>query len=117
MRCAGWHRPGAVIRTPKLNVRNTTGLRLEIDTQWVDASGYRVVRIHVATANGAPSPVERQLSVQLSPANYAMNEGDYSASRTVTLPQGASTVTEQMFHPPEPALLRNHQPRYARRAT
>ena len=97
--CSAQAGTGDVIRTPPPSVRNTTGIALEVDTQWVDASGYRVVRIHVATAGGGPSPSDRNLLVELLPSNNNMKEGTFIASRSVTLPQGASSVTERIFVP------------------
>ena len=90
---------GMVVRTPPPNIRNTTGIELEIDTQWVDASGYRVVRVHVSTATGAASPTDREVTVELSPSNYGMDEGDFTARQTIVLPAGVATVSEQMLVP------------------
>ena len=90
---------GAVIQTPKVGVRNSTGLTLIIDTQWVDASGYRDVRVHVSTATGVPSAAERDVQIELMPNNYSMREGKFIVSQHVTLPQGATSVTAHIQVP------------------
>ena len=90
---------GDVIRTPPSNVRNTTGLNLAIDTQWVDASGYRSVRVHVATATGTPSTADRELLIELAPSSYGASEGKFIARQFVTLPQGSVSATAEVLVP------------------
>ena len=87
-----------MIHTPPRTVRNLTGLNLAIDLQWVDASGYRDVRIHVSTANGAPSPGDRELLIELAPTGSG-NEEKFTVEQYVTLAQGDISTTSHMLVP------------------
>ncbi len=60
---------GQVMRLPRPGP-NASGLVLRVDPQWVEASGYRNVRIHLSTATGAATPRDRNLRIELSP-NYS----------------------------------------------
>jgi hypothetical protein len=98
MNTAAFAGSGEVITTPPPMKPNKSGLRLTVDTQWVDASGYRDVRLHLATATGAPSPDDRRLEIELSPNAYG-NAGDFVTRQTIELPQGNTQSTTHMFVP------------------
>ncbi|MCA9269048.1 MAG: hypothetical protein KDA41_11285, partial [Planctomycetales bacterium] len=95
---------GEVVRLPA-NVRapNRTGLLVTIDTTWVDASGYRNVRIHLATSNTLPSPGDRQLRVEISPSTWGNRDHGQTTRGWATLDQGAvSSVTHLLVPQSKP---------------
>jgi len=78
---------GAVVTLPLPKSKTPTRLRLDIDTRWVDGTGYRPVRVRVSPLLPGPSPADRKLQVTLSPRGwYAAASG--SCTATVELPQG-----------------------------
>ena len=94
-----WAGSGQVISTPPPGVINISGLRLDVDTQWVDGSGYRDLRIHLATATGAPSTIDRELRIEIAANSYRNSENKRITWQHVTLPQGDATVTAHLLVP------------------
>jgi len=58
---------GGVIPLPIGNARPKNALRLSIDTRWVDANGYRPVRIEAINWPPGPTTADRTIRVELSP--------------------------------------------------
>jgi hypothetical protein len=64
---------GGVHRLP-LDPRDAVhGVRLELDTRWVNGNGYRPVRVRVTTEPAVPSPRERRFQVTLEPMVPGIN--------------------------------------------
>ncbi|MBA2113907.1 hypothetical protein [Bremerella alba] len=73
--CCGTLRPvqaetGETIHLPAGRDKPVSGLYLEIDTRWIDGSGYRPIGVTIATANGLPAPADRRLEITLRPQYY-----------------------------------------------
>lgn len=90
---------GQVIEFPRAGVRNRCGLRLSVDTQWVDASGYRDVRIALSTVRNMPSPRDRQLRIEISPNSYGPGNREIITRGFIELPQGSTSVTSHLLVP------------------
>ena len=91
---------GTTMILPVAGKKVKTGLRLTIDTHWVDGTGYRPVKIGVSPLGGGPAPADRRVLVQLKPqSNYW---GTYAprVSTWVDLSQG-STLGEQIVAIPQ----------------
>jgi hypothetical protein len=71
---------------------NTTGLVLTLDTTWIDARGYRPVRITVAPT--APTPADRSLRVSFRPSNQSV-----AVTGDIDLPAGFTSVTTTLSVP------------------
>jgi hypothetical protein len=71
---------------------NTTGLVLTLDTTWIDARGYRPVRITVAPT--VPTTADRSLRVSIRPANQSV-----AVTGDIDLPAGFTSVTTTLSVP------------------
>ncbi|WP_144974047.1 hypothetical protein [Bremerella volcania] len=78
-----------------------SGLYLDIDTRWIDGSGYRPVRVTVATANGLPAPADRRVNVTLQPQYYNFNSRNPfpAVTRELMLSQGKAAETHTLLVP------------------
>src|SRR5690606_6231803 len=79
---------GGVNILPQAGRVNTSGVRLVIDTRWIDGTGYHPVRVEIVPLK-APAAVDRQFRVVLKPNNYFGNSSD-SISQIVELAQGSN---------------------------
>jgi len=93
---------GGTIHLPAAPDKPVSGLFLQVDTRWIDGSGYRPVRITIITANGLPAPADRRLDITLQPQYYNFNgrnpfpavtqelklsQGNVAETHTVLVPQ------------------------------
>ncbi|HTQ37730.1 MAG TPA: hypothetical protein VMJ32_01810, partial [Pirellulales bacterium] len=88
-----WPASGTSIQTPQLQPGevNKTGLTLTLDIAWVDASGYRPVRVSVKSI-ARPVIADRVLSVTFRPKQgYSLNES-MAVTQTVEIPAGHSSA-------------------------
>ncbi len=79
-----------------------TGLRIKIDTTWVDSPGYHPVRITVTTADGKPSPDDRVLEMDLlryQESYRASRRTGVRVTQGVTLAEGETTTSFIMRTP------------------
>ena len=87
---------GAVMRFPIVGkTRFPSGLQMEVDTRWVEAQGYRPIRIKLGTSPALPSPADRTIQIDIkvfSLRNSADNVTD-TTTAYVTLPQGKTSIT------------------------
>jgi len=92
---------GQTIHLPMAPDKPVSGLYLEIDTRWIDGSGYRPVRVTIATANGLAAPADRRLEVTLQPQYYNFNSGNPFPAVTceITLSQGKTSQTHTLLVP------------------
>ncbi|MEE8452285.1 MAG: hypothetical protein V3R99_10235 [Thermoguttaceae bacterium] len=86
---AGWCRP-AVAESGRSQTLTGAGLELTLDTRWVDAPGYRPVRIAVKPT--IPSPMERTLSVELLIRRNLGNDYDLRVAQDIEIPAGSDSV-------------------------
>jgi hypothetical protein len=78
---------------------NRSGLRMQLDWYGPRHPGYQPVRIRIFTANGAPSPRERELDVRLYPYSYSGASGPITVRKTITLAKGATSVDDTISIP------------------
>ncbi len=81
---------GGVSRLPVAGKLNTSGVRIVIDTRWVDANGYRPVRVEVIPLR-APAIEDMTFRIVIKPQSHYGNSRD-SISQIVELPQGSNGV-------------------------
>lgn len=92
---------GGLFQLPIAPDKPVSGLYLELDTRWIDGSGYRPVRVTIATANGLPAPADRRLEVTLQPQYYNFNNRNPfpAVTREVQLSQGKTAETHTLLVP------------------
>ena len=90
---------GEVQHLPTAPNKPDHGLILQVDTRWIDGSGYRPVRVSVGTANGKPAPADRRVRVTLQPSPYYYYKSPPRVSREIELPQGSVSATEEILVP------------------
>ncbi len=81
---------GGVVSLPLAGTKIRSGLKLQIDTRWVDGTGYRPVRLRVSPIPPGPAPADRSIHITLRPRSWRMGTIRTSVSETVWLPQGAT---------------------------
>jgi len=81
---------GGVSRLPPPGILNTSGVQLVIDTRWVDANGYRPVRVEIIPLKG-PATADRQFRVVVKPQSYYGPSRD-AVSQIVELEQGSKSA-------------------------
>jgi hypothetical protein len=70
---------------------NRTGLQLTVDTRWIDASGYRPVRIELRRAQGAATS-QRVLTIRLRPHAHTSSD-TIVVSQDIRIPDGSEDVS------------------------
>ncbi len=80
---------GGIITLPVSGVKSRSRLKLQIDTRWVDGTGYRPVRVRVTPIPPGPAPADRSIQVTLKPRGWRMGNSRTSVTQTVELSQGA----------------------------
>jgi len=70
---------GNVINLP-MGIAPKNGLRLEIDTRWVDANGYRPLRITATNLMAGPTSPVRTLRVELTPQSWRWRDSGPTVS-------------------------------------
>jgi hypothetical protein len=86
---------GTVMRLPVVGrTRFPSGLQMEVDTRWVEAQGYRPIRIKLGTLPAAPALADRTIRVDIK--TFYRNSHDEVPDVTtayITLPEGKTSVT------------------------
>ena len=85
---------GSIASVPLPGVKVTTGLSLNVNTEWVDGNGYRPVTISISPLGGVAAPADRVLDVTLRPRGWRWRAAMPSVSTTIMLEQG-QTVAEK----------------------
>ena len=85
---------GSVVSLPLPGKKVTTGLNLEINTEWVDGNGYRPVTISISPLGGGAAPADRTLDVTLRPRSHQWGVVMPNVSTTVILEQGQTVGTK-----------------------
>ena len=91
---------GSEVSVPLAGVKVTTGLKLTINTEWVDGNGYRPVTISISPLLGGAAPADRTLEVTLHPHSQGWNVAMPSVSTSIKLEQG-QTVAEKTVAIPQ----------------
>lgn len=84
---------GGVTTLPLPGVKMKNSLRIQVDSRWVDANGYRPVGIVVTPMPPGPAPADRQIRVEIRPYDYSGGAGQRVCSKIIEIPQGATTVS------------------------
>lgn len=88
---------GGVATLPLPGKLNTSGVRLVVDSRWVDAAGYRPVRIEIIPLK-APAVADLQFRVVIKPQTYYGQSRD-QISQIVELKQGQMKATASIAVP------------------
>ena len=96
---------GAVLSLPTTGVKPTSGLRLDIDTRWLDGPGYRPIRIRLSTVGLVPSAADRAIRITLSTRHW-LEKPVVRTTATVLLPQGQSSIEQTVLMPMSNSLSR-----------
>jgi hypothetical protein len=91
---------GSNASVPLPGVKVTTGLSLNVNTEWVDGNGYRPVTISISPLGGVAAPADRVLDVTLRPRGWRWRAAMPSVSTTIMLEQG-QTVAEKTVAVPQ----------------
>jgi hypothetical protein len=89
---------GAVAETgsqavlPFNNARPKNGLRLMVDSRWIEANGYRPVRVQVIQWPPGPTPADRSFRLVLRPGAWYWGREDTAVTQFVELPEGAAVA-------------------------
>ncbi len=104
--CWGCLPPGIVeagshwrVSLPSGGAKITTGLNLEIESNWLDGNGYRPVTLRISTIGKTPAPADRHLQVTLQPTDWHGGNGPTSVSTAVSLKQGQVQAEYQLQIP------------------
>ncbi len=91
---------GGIVNLPTAGTKIRSGLKIQIDTRWVDGTGYRPVRMRVSSIPAGPAPADRSIRITLRPRGWRMGTVRASVTKIVELPQGAmfSDVTVSVPH-------------------
>lgn len=92
-----WGGNGGVNVLPLPGRLNTSGVRVVVDSRWIDANGYHPVRIEIHPLK-SPAPADRTFRVVVRPNSYYGNIRD-SASQIIELEQGATKATGTVLVP------------------
>lgn len=82
---------GGMSVLPQPGTVNTSGVQVIVDSRWVDANGYRPVRIEIVPLK-APAVADRQFRVVIKPQSY-YGGGRDAVSQIIELEQGAMKAT------------------------
>ncbi len=78
---------------PGRKVLRPSGLRLDITSNWVEASGYRPVQVEITSA--LPAPADRRLTIVMASTDYYPRR-ESAVQVQVVLPQGSSRVSRSV---------------------
>ncbi len=81
---------GSVFRLPQGPATPKNGLQLVIDTRWVEANGYRPVRIEAVNWPPGPATADRSIRVVLQPRSWQWGRGATRVTGYVEIPEGAT---------------------------
>ena len=90
---------GSTANLPLPRTKVTTGLNLQVNTEWVDGNGYRQVTVQVKPLGGGAATADRTLDVTLRPRSWQWNVVMPSVSTSITLEQGQTVATQAIAAP------------------
>lgn len=85
-----WAGSGGLVTLPYTATKWKSGLKLEIDTTWIDGDGYRPVRVEALNWPPGPAPADRTFRIVLRPRSWEYGETTPSVTFHLDLPQGAA---------------------------
>lgn len=69
-----------------------------LDTRWVDANGYRPIRVTVVQWPGGKAPADRQFRITFSGDTYG-SRADMTVTDVIDLPEGQGSATKTIPYP------------------
>jgi hypothetical protein len=75
------------------------GLRVNIDTTWVDSSGYRPVQLEFISWPPGPAPADRTIRVEFKPSTWRGGYAWCGVTKFIEIPQGATSVQASISVP------------------
>ncbi|MEX0818295.1 MAG: hypothetical protein WD070_01845 [Pirellulaceae bacterium] len=91
---------GSTVTLPLAGQKVTTGLKLQVNTEWLDGNGYRPVTVSISPLGGGAAPADRTLEITLRPRSRQWGVVMPSVSTSITLEQG-QTVAEKTIAIPQ----------------
>lgn len=82
---------GRVTAVPAMAAMARHGVTFEVDPRGADGNGFRPITVVVKTANGMPSPSDRQFRVRLTP-DHDYWQSSYIYETLLDLPQGSASA-------------------------
>lgn len=90
---------GSVVSLPEVGAKVTTGLNVQVNTEWLDGNGYRPVTISISPLGGGAAPADRTLEVILSPRNWQWRSELITVSSSIKLEQGQTVASKTIGVP------------------
>jgi hypothetical protein len=94
-----WAGSGGVVTLPNNATKWKSGLKLEIDTTWIDGDGYRPVRVEATNWPPGPTPADRTFRIMLRPRSWDYGDAPQSVTFYLELPQGAAQARSTVSIP------------------
>ena len=82
---------GTVVDLPMATVKMKNALAVHVDTRWVDANGYRPMRVKL-TPVPAPTTADRTIRVEVFLNEHGGMRSSLVASQFIEIPQGSTGV-------------------------
>jgi hypothetical protein len=76
-----------------------SGLKVNVDSTWVDANGYRPIQVELIPWPATPAPAERWIRVEFTPLSVRGMYANCAVSEFIEIPQGAPSVTTTVSIP------------------
>lgn len=83
---------GGEMVLPQLPKKPKNGLQVVVDTRWVNANGYRPVRIKLQNWPAGPTTADRSFRIELQPFKWQNGWGPNRVTGFVDMPQGTATA-------------------------
>ncbi len=84
---------GGVINLP-MGTAPKNGLRLDIDTYWVNSNGYRPLRITATNLLAGPTSPDRTIRVELTPRSWRWGDNASSVTAYIEIPEKTARVQQ-----------------------
>lgn len=90
---------GGLSQLPTSRKRVPNGLAMDIDTRWVDGTGYRPIRCTMINWPRGPATVDRTFRIELEPTINQWRRFDPKVTGTVELKRGQRTAEIEIYCP------------------
>ncbi len=90
---------GGTLSLPGARAKIKNGLRVEIDSRWVDGNGYRPIRVKLIPWPPGPTTFARTIRVEIKPSLRYGGVAETDASAFIEIPEGAASVTRVICVP------------------
>ncbi len=90
---------GQTQSSPGPRVKPKSGLRMLVDSRWVNGNGYRPVTVEISTMNQAPMVADRSFHVELTNQNWSGRR--LSVASFLDIPAGSASGTAKLLVPQE----------------